>query len=164
MAKSVFKRKNIKDILPGDIFSFVTDDGRYGFGRIIAPILEGHVAEIFNHFSNEPKFDHTQNYQRFLPPVILNSYGMFQVKQDGDFGIIGSTPNYKPDPEIAKFKFVFGTKGHLKTIDIFGVEQTVTDTEAINMPLRSPSNDWFLKKYIEHALKGEVWPKQGGSA
>jgi uncharacterized protein YijF (DUF1287 family) len=48
MSGSVFKRRNIKNINPGDIFSFKMDDGRYGFGRIVSRISEGHIAEIFN--------------------------------------------------------------------------------------------------------------------
>jgi RHS repeat-associated protein len=161
MNDSVFKQKNIKNIHAGDIFAFRMDDGQYGFGRIVSRISEGHIAEIFNHFSSEPKFDTSKTYERFLPPIILNSYGMFQVKQDGDFGIVGSTPNYAPDAEISKFKFVFGSIGNFKSIDIFGTEVPIGDAEGLRLPLRSPFNDWFLKKYIEHALKGEVWPKPG---
>jgi hypothetical protein len=161
MSDSVFKRKNLKNIHPGDIFAFRMDDCRYGFGRIISRISEGHVAEIFNHFASEPKLSDANVLDRFLPPVILNSYGMFQVKQDGDFGIIGSTPNYLPDPVIEKSKFAFGSKGNFKSIDVFGNERPISDSEGMQLPLRSPFNDWFLKKYVEHALKGEVWPKPG---
>jgi hypothetical protein len=163
MSGSVFKRRNIKNINPGDIFSFKMDDGRYGFGRIVSRISEGHIAEIFNHFATEPLLDSKATHERFLPPVILNSYGMFQVKQDGDFGVIGSTPNYLPDPVIDKSKFAFGSKGNFKSIDVFGNERPISDSEGLQLPLRSPFNDWFLKKYIEHALKGEVWPKPGNA-
>jgi Immunity protein 26 len=161
MSKSVFKRKNIKNISSGDIFAFRMDDGRYGFGRIISRILEGHIAEIFNYFAIEPIYNETKTPERFLPLVILNSYGMFQVKQDGDFGIVGSTPNFVPDSELSKSKFVYGPLGNFKSMDIFGTEAPISDAEGLRLPLRSPFNDWFLKKYIEHALRGEVWPKPG---
>ncbi len=157
---TIFKKRNIKKINAGDIFAFKMDDGQYGFGRIVSQVLEGHVAEIFNYFADEPLLQAPMP-PRFPRLIILNSYGMFQVKQDGDFGFIGETPNYLPDEEMTAFKFAYGDKGNFKSLDIFGASTPISDQEGLRLAPCNPANNWYLKKFVEHSLKGEIWPKPG---
>jgi Immunity protein 26 len=105
MTDYVFKRKNRNKINPGDLFSFRLDDNSWGFGRIVSRITDGHVAEIFKYFANEPVLDSGKTYDRFMPPVVLDAYSLFQLKREGDWGFVGSTPDYAPDAVIAQVRF-----------------------------------------------------------
>lgn len=152
MSDSIFKRKNRNKINPGDVFAFKFDDTSYGFGRIVSRTFVGHIAEIYNHFASEPKLDMTVSYERFMPPVILSAYSLFQLKQDGDWGFIGTTPGYVPDAEIAKTRFAWGEPRYQKSTDIHDKSVDISDSEAALLPRAQPWGDYDVKKYIQDRL------------
>jgi Immunity protein 26 len=152
MSDSLFKRKNRNKINPGDVFAFKFDNTTYGFGRIVSRIIDGHIAEIYNYFAKEPKLDLMASYERFMPPVILNAYGLFQLKQDGDWGFIGTTPGYVPDAEIAKTRFAWGSPRDQKAIDICDKSVPISDSEAASLPRAQPWGDYLVKEYIKNSL------------
>lgn len=49
------KRTMQRFVKNGNIFCFQLDDNRYCFGRIIAKLLVGHVAELFGFLSPRPE-------------------------------------------------------------------------------------------------------------
>jgi Immunity protein 26 len=73
IADSIFKKRNLGQIKPGDVFAFRLGQARFGFGRIVSRIEEGHVAEIFKHFSDVPELSGDKEYERFAPPVVLDA-------------------------------------------------------------------------------------------
>jgi Immunity protein 26 len=152
MTDYVFKRKNRNKINPGDLFSFRLDDNSWGFGRIVSRITDGHVAEIFKYFANEPVLDSGKTYDRFMPPVVLDAYSLFQLKREGDWGFVGSTPDYAPDAVIAQVRFAWGSSGDQKATDIYDKYLPVSDQEAKSLPRCQPWGDYDVKEFIKRSL------------
>lgn len=147
-----FKKRNREKIEPGDIFSFQMDEGGFGFGRIVSRINDGHVAEIFNVFSKEPVIDLLIPHQRFSPLVVLDSYGLFQRKSEGNWGFVGKTENYIPDADASKTKFAWGVSGNQKSTDIFDRVESISDAEASLLPRCSPKGDFDVKEFIKASI------------
>lgn len=147
-----FKKINRDKLKPGDVFSLQMDDGRFGFGRIIARINEGHVSEIFDVFAATPSIDPNAAHRRLTPLVVLDAYGLFQRKSEGNWGIIGKTENYQPDADTAGARFAWGVKGQQKASNLSGGFEPVSDAEAERMPRASPKGDYDIQQLIQAAL------------
>ncbi len=89
-------RTVLRSIKPGDVFCFEVSKGRYCFGRIIAKVSVGHTAEIYDLFLPEPTVSEQQisAAKRIIPPVVLDSYGLFDKKN------IGRVANHRFRPRI----------------------------------------------------------------
>lgn len=89
-------RTMLRFIKPGDIFCFKFDEKRYCFGRIIAKIDVGHLAEIFNCISDKPYIDanNIEKALRLMEPVALDSYGLFDKKAEGEWRVTGHQEDY----------------------------------------------------------------------
>lgn len=74
----MFKKKKVKmeNLRTEDVFSFQLGDDNYGFGVVVSKIMEGHVSEIFNYFSNTPVPDLSLLRETFSPPVVLDTYSL----------------------------------------------------------------------------------------
>ena len=149
MTELQFKKKNRNNIKPGDLFAFRMDSTKFGFGRIVSQTNLGHIAELFDHFDIKPTLEATKNYQVFRPLIVLDAYGLFQRKSEGDWGIIGVTPNYVPSAETANTRFAWGLKGQQKTTDIYGNTLEASDVDAANLPRYQPWGDDDVKDFIE---------------
>ncbi|MEH6418720.1 Imm26 family immunity protein [Pseudomonas sp. CGJS7] len=147
-----FKKIHRDKLQPGDLFSLQMDDGRFGFGRIIARINDGHVAEIFDAFAATPSIDPNAAHRRLTPLVVLDAYGLFQRKTEGNWGIVGKTENYRPDPETARARFAWGLKGHQKATDLSDRFEPIDDAEAELLPRCAPKGDYDVQQLIQAAL------------
>ena len=143
------KRKKRQKAMPGDIFAYKLDDDRYGFGRIIANVSIGAIAEIFDHFSSQPIFDHGAAKHWLIDPVPIDSYGLLEVSVMGDWRIIDRQPGFVPDERFRALRFVYGLAPHALTVtDISGNTRPISVAEARDLPEYSPYNDFRFKKLI----------------
>ncbi|MDN4038154.1 Imm26 family immunity protein [Massilia sp. YIM B02443] len=90
------KRKKRQKVMPGDVFAYKLDDRRYGFGRIIAKVSIGAIAEIFDHFSSQPVLDHGTKKEWLIPPVPIDCYSLLEIGDMGDWRIIERQPGFVP--------------------------------------------------------------------
>ncbi|MFR3729052.1 immunity 26/phosphotriesterase HocA family protein [Lacrimispora sp.] len=144
------KRTMLRYIKPGDIFCFSFDEESYCFGRIVAKITFGHVAEIFNHMSSEPIIDEEEIVEssRLIEPVILDSYSLFDRKAEGDWRIIGHQEEYVPE-KFENVYFAYGLGHSCKITDIWGNEKPISEEEKNNYHLLSPKGDFKVKELIK---------------
>jgi hypothetical protein len=164
MTELIFKKKNRSTIKPGDLFSFRLDNGdfdvaqiagSFGFGRIVSQTNLGHIAEIYRYFAFEPNLDSSKTYERFKPLVVLDAYSLFQRKSEGDWGVVGSTPNYVPDLEATQTRFAWGLQGSQKVTGTNEETIDVSDSEADKHPRYQPWGDYDIKQYITRQLRAQ---------
>lgn len=136
----------LRSIKPGDVFCFEVSKGRYCFGRIIAKVSVGHTAEIYDLFLPEPTVSEQQisAAKRIIPPVVLDSYGLFDKKISGEWRIIGSGPEFIPGG-VDNFYFVYGAEENRKKVDIFGNTSPVSNAASQDYPAYSPKQDDQIK-------------------
>lgn len=130
----------LRNIKPGDIFCFALGD-IYRFGRIMTRNRLGHVAEIFEEISDSPTLPELDFKKRIGHPVILDSYGLFDRKIEGDWRIVAHQEAYQPCFDEA-IHFAFGMKGDCKKVDIFDNEEAITESEARKLPDYSPMGEF----------------------
>lgn len=117
--KRLKKKEKIK---PGDIFSFKINDGRYCFGRAINVTKNGTFIEIFDYISNYPVFDYAKLDKWLIDPLVISASILFEKKMEGEWSIIGETPNYEPSEKLKKSIFYYGDgiSGDYYTKNIYG--------------------------------------------
>lgn len=112
----IFKKTNRKKIGRGDIFSFLNDNS-YQYGRVFSRSNSGIIAAIYNYKTSDVRLD-----LKFLDddfkthPIILDGYSLFQLKDEGDWGIILKDEKYTIPDSMKKYYFSNNNK---KYIDIF---------------------------------------------
>lgn len=140
---------------PGDIFCFRLNNEKYCFGRIISKTSPGHAVEIFNFTSTTPNI--TENIisesKRIIPPVVIDSYGLFDKKvyPDSEWRMIGHQNNYIPK-NIEDVYFTYGLGNSCKKVDIFGNESPISENEAWSYPRLSPHSDYHIKSLLKDVL------------
>lgn len=149
------RRTMLRFIRPGDLFCLQLDDGRFAFGRIMAKSMVGHIAEIFDIFADEPVLtaEMVTSAVRLMPPVVLDSYSLFDRKSEGEWRILGHTEDYVPTGTEGVF-FYYGIGSGCKLVDIFGAKTPVSEEEAYRYPPMSPNGDYTIKKQIAQAELG----------
>lgn len=129
------KKTLLRNIKVGDIFCFLIEGG-YRFGRIMTRNKLGHVAEIFDKVADSPN-PAGLKFKRIGQPVILDSYGLFDRKIEGDWRIVAHQDGYTP-PIDEPVYFTLGIGGSCKRVDIFDNEEAITESEAKKLPDYSP--------------------------
>jgi hypothetical protein len=143
------KRKKRQKAMPGDLFAYKLDDRRYGFGRVIAKVSIGAIAEIFDHFSSQPVFDHSSPKSWLIPPVPIDCFSLLEMGDMGDWRIIERQPDFVPGEEFRRLRYVYGTPPNaLIATDIFGNKKPIHVAEAKGLPEYSAYNDFRFKKMI----------------
>lgn len=140
-------RTMLRYIKPGDIFMFQVDDNRYGIGRILIKIGFGHLAEIFDEilYSTELSEEIIRRLKRVNSPIILDSYGLFDKKLEGDWRIVAQQDGFQV-PTLDNICFSYGVTNSWKKIDVFGNEESITENEANKLPKYSPKGDRDVKE------------------
>lgn len=143
------KRPKRQKVAPGDIFAYKLDDGRFGFGRIIAPTSIGAFAEIFDHFAEQPICDMNKLDKWLVPPIPIESYALLETRSMGDWRIIGHTPDFVPGPQFKSLRYVYGAAPHAQTVtDIFRNDQPISAADAEGLPRYSAYDDYRFKQLI----------------
>lgn len=98
MKESHFKKVPIKEINRGDIFSF-EKDGFFYYGRILTNHFLGLFSIIYKYKTKNLNLDSdVSNFDAISPPIILDGYSLFQIKIDGNWGVVMKDLNYRiPD-------------------------------------------------------------------
>ncbi|MCE0559024.1 Imm26 family immunity protein [Motilimonas sp. E26] len=151
-------RTMLRYIKPGDIFCFELKEETfalnlnrkvYGFGRIMTKMSLGHSAEIFDFFSTTPelKNDFELDCSRLMPPLILDSYSLFDRKIIGDWRIIGRQEDYLHSGDEDVY-FLWGSKGLEKKTSLYGESSEATEEEVKKYPYKIAWDDLFITKMI----------------
>lgn len=149
------ERTMIRFLKAGDIFCFLISDKTfsiglkkevYGFGRLITKAKAGHVAEIFDYFSNTPEFSQEilEKSKRVCSPLILDSYILFDRKTIGEWRVIGRHEDYKHSGDEDVF-FVWGDPSSPKKSDIYGNSSDATNEEFNTYPFKITQTDDSIK-------------------
>ncbi|WP_420917861.1 phosphotriesterase [Pseudomonas syringae] len=128
----------LRNIKSGDIFCFSVN-GKYRIGRIMTQNSLGHVAEIFDQVLDTPDVSKLVSMKRLGRPVILDSYGLFDRKIEGDWRIVAHHEDYIPHDEPVRF--TSGIASGCKKIDIFDNEEAIAESEAKKLPDYSPMGE-----------------------
>ena len=145
------KRTMIRFIKSGDIFCFKLRDDLYGYGRIISILDLGDIAEILGYSSLPDNITESDviNGKRILPPVILDSYVLFDRKTEkgADWRIIGHQHDYSPH-DIKNVFFTYGVENNCKKVNVFGEKTPITLEEASKLPRAIPRRDIHIRKIL----------------
>lgn len=145
----------------GDIFCFKYHN-QYGFGKLLCKSLLGHYAEIFNYFSEQPDIKEKDilKSKRLLPPLIMNTYILFDRKLEGDWRIIGKQLNFKLTQEDKELYYRWGIYPFLKISNMTEeITKDIPVSDIMNYPLQSPYIDSSLKELIDYFIKNKKLPK-----
>jgi len=128
---------------------FRVDDNRYGIGRILIKIDFGHLAEVFDEIlhSTELSEEIIRHFKRVNSPIILDSYGLFDKKLEGDWRIVAQQDGFQM-PTSDNVYFSYGATNSWKKIDVFGNEESITGNEANKLPKYSPKGDREVKEML----------------
>lgn len=147
------ERTMIRFIKIGDIFCFKYSEKRFCFGRIIAKVQPGHLAEIFNYISDKP-FINTNDIERALrlmSPIVLDSYSLFDRKSEGEWRIIGHQENYIAH-DFGDIYLTFGIGNDWKKRDLYGNVTKISKEEHFQYILLSPEGDYLVKEIIQEHI------------
>ena len=107
----------------------------------------GHVAEIFCGVSMVPDASRLSEFKRLGHPVILDSYGLFDRKIEGDWRIVAHQSGYLP-PEHDDTFFTSGIGLSCKRVDIFDNEVPISPEQARSFRDYSPMGDQEIKEEL----------------
>lgn len=143
-------RTMLRFIKVGDIFCFKFEDSFFCFGRIIAKVTAGHLAEILDCASDKPCIDlnSIEKAQRIGEPKILDSYGLFDRKAEGEWRIIGHQEDYKAH-DFDDIYLTFGIGDDWKKRDLYGNITQITKEEHIRYIQVCPQGDTDIKAFIQ---------------
>ncbi|MTD29440.1 immunity 26/phosphotriesterase HocA family protein [Erwinia sorbitola] len=145
-------RTMLRYIKSGDIFCFQLDDNKYGFGRIIAKITGGHVVELFDYMSTNPKIDENiiNSSKRIVSPIVIDTYGLFdrKIHPESDWRIVGHQNDFSPK-NVTDIYFSYGIGGFCKKKDIFGNVFSISEDEGKNIPELNPHSDYLVKSLLK---------------
>ena len=146
-------RTMLRFIKPGDIFCFEFKDESYCFGRIIVKVTTGHLAEILDCVSDKPCIDKNsiEKAQRIGDPIILDSYGLFDRKAEGEWRIIGNQEDYIMH-DYGDIYLTFGVGRDWKKVDLYGNTTKISEEEHLKYILMSPQGDYKIKKLLQEHI------------
>ncbi|NHZ97783.1 hypothetical protein F2P46_18920 [Massilia sp. CCM 8734] len=143
------RRPKRHKVTPGDLFAYKLEDGRFGFGRVIADASVGAFAEIFDYFAAQPVFDYTRIDTWLVPPVPIESYSLLETRSIGDWRIIGHTPDFVLGPKYRALRYVYGSNPNtLMWQDMDGNKGPITPTEAQGLPRYVGLDDYLFEQHI----------------
>lgn len=146
-------RTMLRFVKPGDIFCFRLDNEKYSFGRVLSKIITGHVAEIFDFISPEPKTSEVNfnEAKRIIDPMVIDTYSLFDKKTEAgsDWRIIGHQDNFQPS-NVEGIYFSYGVGNSCKKEDIFGNVYCISENEARSLPRLSPHGDYDIKLLLKN--------------
>lgn len=136
-------------IYTGRIFCFEFDESTYCFGRIMAKMLVGYIAEIFDYTSPLPQIteDIIRSAKR-IDVLVLDTVNLFERNKKHTWRIIGNDHDYKdPDPEsVSEICYRIGTE--LRKVDFFGNISEISEKESNAIPSLIPLNEDEVKEKI----------------
>jgi hypothetical protein len=148
LLKTAKRPKRVKPRI-GDIFAFrLANKNLFGFGRLVASVSVGMVAEIFDYFSAQPFLDYSRIDHWLFPPIIVDQYTLFENRREGDWRII----DYSEGFDRRKFQgicFVYGEPPNgLKGVRIDDSEATITEAEARGLRSYSAMGDAAVQRLV----------------
>jgi hypothetical protein len=140
-------RTMLRFIKPGDVFMLALGDGRYGLGRILSQVSLGHVAEILDAELAEPSLNavSVDTLRRRGRPIVVDSYGLFDKKIEGDWRIVSHQDGFVPS-NVDDVFFTYGSGPLRKKVDVFGQVKEIPAAEAAGLPLYTPKGDEQVKQ------------------
>ncbi|NHZ65515.1 Imm26 family immunity protein [Massilia genomosp. 1] len=150
-------RPKMHKVTPGDMFAYRLEDGRFGFGRVIADASVGAFAEIFDYFAARPVFDYTRIDTWLVPPVPIESYSLLETRSIGDWRIIGHTPDFVLGPKYSALRYVYGSNPNtLMWRDMEGNKGPITPAEAQGLPHYVGLDDYLFAQHIASHVQARI--------
>lgn len=143
-------RTMLRYIKPGDIFLFELREGAFGVGRVVSKVSIGHIAEVFDTIVTTPDIQSLDigSLHRAMPPVILDSYSLFDRKSEGDWRIVAHEEDYLPSGMENVF-FTYGAAaGCCRKVDYLDRETEISKAEAEKLPDYSPEGELRIKREL----------------
>lgn len=146
-------RTMLRFIKIGDIFCFEYSDNKFAFGQIIGKSISGHIAIIFNLIKDSPEILGVEIGEASVlgSPIIINSYGFFDKKNEGNWQIIGHEEDIDLSPySHVAFRYGMPDGSKFGKVDISGkvYPKEFSPEEAKNWKPDSPMTDLGIKEYI----------------
>jgi hypothetical protein len=137
----------------GDVFAFrVTDKNLFGFGRLVASVSVGMVAEVFDYFSQQPILDYSRRDNWLFSPIIIDQYTLFENKREGDWRIIDHLEGVDAG-KLQNVRFVYGEPPNgLKGVRIDDSESAITQADARGLRNYSAMRDAAVQRLVSEAL------------
>lgn len=148
--------KRLRRVKPqiGDVFAFKLNDQQYGFGRLVHKLALGTIVEIFNYISTHPTFDHSKEQDWLISPVLINAFGLLDQKTEGDWQIVDSNKNYKPDHRFENIYFGWkDSDSQLILEGVFDKKIKKNEDELKKYPRYVTVSDKELRQLVTDALK-----------
>ncbi|RSZ58703.1 hypothetical protein EJB06_13830 [Massilia atriviolacea] len=143
------KRPKKHKVSVGDIFAYKLEDGRFGFGRVVADASVGAFAEIFDYFAEQPVFDYTKIDTWLVTPVPIESYSLLETRSIGNWRIIGHTPDFVLGPKYKTLRYVYGSSPNtLMWKDMEGKTGSISPAEAEGLPPYIGLDDYLFEQHI----------------
>ncbi len=120
-------RTMLRFIKPGDIFCFKFNNKSYCFGRIIVKVTTGHLVEI------------------------LDSYGLFDRKAEGEWRVIGHQEDYKAH-DFDDIFLTFGIGDDWTRRDLYGNVTKITTEEHFKYIRVSPKGNNQVKVFVQEHI------------
>ncbi|HDS1509318.1 hypothetical protein I5U67_05610 [Stenotrophomonas maltophilia] len=142
----------LRFIRAGDVFCFTRNDRKFYFGQIISKALIGHCVQIFDLCKYAPEISKNEllHVKVTIPPIILDSYAIFDRKVDvhGDWRVIGQS-DIGDTSRFESYFFCYGIESNWKKISAMGSdEQVISDEEAMTLqPLLALTNFRFWRSF-----------------
>lgn len=146
-------RTMLRFIKSGDIFCFKFNNQSYCFGRIIVKVTTGHLAEILDCISNKPCIDvnNIEKAQRIGVPIILDSYGLFDRKAEGEWRVIGHQEDYKAH-DFDNIFLTYGIGDDWSRRDLYGNVTKITKEEHFKYIRVSPKGNSQVKELVQEHI------------
>jgi len=139
----------------GDIFCLEMQNGEFAFGRCLSKVSIGHMVEIFDYFSTEPKFKPSAVIERLFHPIVIDSWSVLRRRKsyrEGNWNVIGFDEEFSPNPDEDTF-FTYGTGPTRKKVNIFDKEWDISLEESLKYPYYSPRSNGALLEMIKEYRK-----------
>lgn len=146
-------RTMLRYLEAGQIFCFKFDESKYCFGRLMTKCCVGHIAEFFDHTSSVPEINaEILSKCKRVSVQIIDSYGLFDKKSEGEWRIIGICGNYIPS-EIEDIRFYMGVGNDMRIVDFFDHETKAFKEDSKKYPPLSPRGDYQIKTELSKIIK-----------
>lgn len=138
-------RTMLRALEAGQIFCFKYDEKKFCFGRLMTKYCVGHIAEFFDYTSEIPTISAVDLLNcRRVSVQIIDSYSLFDRKNEGEWRIIGMCGNYIPSG-VENIKFYMGIGSDMRIVDFFDRETKASPEAAKKYPPLSPKGDHQIK-------------------
>jgi len=151
----IYKMAQKEKFKVGDLFCLEMLNKEFAFGRCLSEVSIGHMVDIFDFFSTEPKFKPSPVTERLFHPIAIDSWSLLRRRisyREGNWSVLGFDEDFSPNPDEDTF-FTYGTGPTRKKVDIFDKAWGISLEESRKYPSYSPLGDEEVLEMIQQYRK-----------